>query len=121
MPFLAATRATDGVIAEMQAALESGALCSRGDVDKLGYVDQRFHRLLRQACGNDLIETCGRGDRGDDRSSANDTARSDRTINPGAHAILDAICSGDSHAAEQAVVDRIESVRKAIASLKDGR
>jgi GntR family transcriptional regulator, transcriptional repressor for pyruvate dehydrogenase complex len=119
--FLAATRASRQQIEEMQANLVEGDECVKSnDLERLSYLDQRFHSQLGDACGNELLSELISGSieamihprrsilRLPDRALASQQEH---------YAILQGIIDRDPQAAERAVEDHIESVRDAIASL----
>lgn len=118
---LAAKNKNDNIIAELQAALEETERCMREqDMERLGYYDHQFHKLLAKASGNSLlsqiIDAVSEAMLSPRRSIQRLPGRGQQSLEEH-YAIFNAVKNGDSDAAEQAVINHITSVRAAIVTL----
>jgi DNA-binding FadR family transcriptional regulator len=108
---LAATRASPAAVEELAAAFAEME-DSFGDVDRYVAADLRFHEVILEACGNELLEQIGSTLRAVFRVSFARTAQapgsSERAL-PLHGDVLEAIRAGDADAAELAMLDLIRT------------
>ncbi len=121
----AASRDKPDLIAEIEAVVdEAEGYLQQGDMDRLGYLDQQFHRLLARASGNvmlaQIVDGIIEAMIDPRRSIQRLPGRAERSLAEH-RTISEAIAAGDPDAAEQAVINHINSVRAAIASLSEER
>lgn len=121
---LAASRASHDQIETMKRLLNSvEQSLAQGDLDILGYDDQKFHRLLAQASGNhllsELIDAVIEAMVSPRRSLQRLPGRAQTSLAEH-RAILQALIDRDPEAAERAVTAHISSVRMALEVLKQG-
>lgn len=122
---LAATRASQEQIDHLKRILDDvERALKKGDLDILGYDDQKFHRLIAQASGNhplsELVDASIEAMVSPRRTIQRLPGRA-RTSLAEHRAILQAITNRDPDAAERAVIAHMNSVRAALELLKQGQ
>jgi len=106
---LAATRARDDEVAELEAAFARMAESAATDLDAYVEADIRFHEVILAGCHNELLTHIGSTLRGVFRASFTRTRGiAEQTLSLH-EAILDGIRAGNAEAAETATRDLIET------------
>jgi len=122
---LAAKLGDEKCLADLKAVLdEAETFIARNDLEQLSYADQRFHRLLTRASGNELLAQLNDGAIEATISPRHSIQRLPgraRTSLNEHHVVLRALMGRDPVAAEQAILQHLSSARAAILTLRDDK
>ena len=113
---LAATRASDDEVAELEAAY--ARMVKSAGSDQAAYIeaDIRFHELILEGCHNELLTHLGSTLRGVFRATFTRTQGIAEETLPLHEAVLDGIRDGDADAAETATLNLIETTAASLAA-----
>jgi GntR family transcriptional regulator, transcriptional repressor for pyruvate dehydrogenase complex len=122
--FLAANQASPELVVELQETMSLAKECiAEGDLDRLVSLDRRFHRMIVNASGNQLlsqlVDMIIEAMVSPRRSLMRLPGRAEKSWEDH-QAILQAILDGQEETAVQAITDHIDKVRRAILAFQSG-